>query len=385
MINRLSNIKVLENECVSIADFDHYDVQTLLKESKMLITDYSSILFDFSYMRKPELLYQFDENEFYGKHYQRSYFDHRRDGFGTVCENENELVTNILNVCENKFSLSNQFKENIDKFFTIYDDSNCERIYQAIVKKFIEKKKVHKYANELNTVVVGDDYGRNFESSEGIRQAFKKGFIQESSIIMNKDEKDCLNLKDIDMSKFRLHINLTEGYQSFGDTNILSYCVDDKNSVACREFNSKKGYIILSSNAKAIIKKEVQAQINKYKSLGFKNMSFDSHGHIHTKYPVAKCVIPIAIENGFLSVRRPTNVFVKRISSFAYKYYIYMLYKKHFQTVDYFCSCDDFIHIRHYRKFKNKTIEIMTHPFIGKNGLENRRDIDFELLYNNRQ
>ena len=35
---------------IVLADFANYDVQTLLKESKLLVTDYSSVFFDFAYV-----------------------------------------------------------------------------------------------------------------------------------------------------------------------------------------------------------------------------------------------------------------------------------------------------------------------------------------------
>ncbi|MBR3220500.1 CDP-glycerol glycerophosphotransferase family protein, partial [Candidatus Saccharibacteria bacterium] len=38
---------------IKIADSKHYDVQQLLNESKLLITDYSSVHFDFAYLNKP--------------------------------------------------------------------------------------------------------------------------------------------------------------------------------------------------------------------------------------------------------------------------------------------------------------------------------------------
>ena len=41
------------NERVVLADKDSFDIQTLLLESKLLITDYSSVQFDFSYMENP--------------------------------------------------------------------------------------------------------------------------------------------------------------------------------------------------------------------------------------------------------------------------------------------------------------------------------------------
>lgn len=377
----ISCFSKLENDVISIANFDNYDVQTLLKESALLITDYSSILFDFAYMRKPQILYQFDKEDFYGKHYQHSYFDHGKDGFGDVVFGENELVSKIKSF-GSEFTLSELFLSNINMFFPIFDDLNCERIYQEIVRKFISKKKQHKFVDELNVVLTGDDYGRNFESSEGIRQAFKKDFIQHASIILNKDERDNLDLVNIDKSKFGLHINLTEGFASYGDTSIYAYSVNDQNSISKKEFNTRRAYYKMSENAKEVIRQEVAAQAKKYKELGFENLVFDSHGHIHNKLPIAKEIIPVMKGDSFTFVRRPSNLSKTKLLQKMYKHKIYKLYKKNFNTYEYFGSCDDFIHLKHYRKFKGKTIEIMTHPFINKYGkLVNRRDIDFSLLY----
>lgn len=134
----VSMFKKEENDVLTVADFNHFDVQTLLMESSLLITDYSSILFDFAYMRKPQLLFQFDENEFYGKHYKRSYFDHRRDGFGKVVIDVPTLVNEILDICNVNFKLEDFYKKNIEDFFPLYDQCNSKRIFDSILnnKKF---------------------------------------------------------------------------------------------------------------------------------------------------------------------------------------------------------------------------------------------------------
>lgn len=49
------------NNNVCIANRLDYDVQTLLLESTLLVTDYSSVFFDFAFMGKPQIYYQFDE------------------------------------------------------------------------------------------------------------------------------------------------------------------------------------------------------------------------------------------------------------------------------------------------------------------------------------
>lgn len=119
---------------IEIADFAHYDVQQLLKESMLLITDYSSVFFDFAYMKKPTLYYQFDEDDYRSRHYEQGYFDYRRDGFGEVVTEEEELFDLLEQYLANGCSLKPEYRERIQGFFPMHDQNNCERIYDEIKK-----------------------------------------------------------------------------------------------------------------------------------------------------------------------------------------------------------------------------------------------------------
>lgn len=121
------------SEKIILADFAHYDVQRLLKESMLLITDYSSVFFDFAYMNKPVLYYQFDEAEYRANHYAEGYFDYRRDGFGEVVTEENALLTLLEQYLENDCQLKDQYRKRIEGFFPLHDEKNCERIYREII------------------------------------------------------------------------------------------------------------------------------------------------------------------------------------------------------------------------------------------------------------
>lgn len=112
---------------ITLASFNQYDVQALLIESKLLITDYSSVFFDFAYMRKPVIYYQFDIEEFRQNHYQEGYFDFLKMGFGPVCQEKEELVKKIQ-------SKNMDYTKKISQFFQYHDFDNCERIYQEITK-----------------------------------------------------------------------------------------------------------------------------------------------------------------------------------------------------------------------------------------------------------
>lgn len=116
---------------VIIASKDEYDVQALLKESKLLISDYSSVVFDFAYMEKPSLYYQFDELT----HYKKGYFEYERDGFGDVVKEEDILVDKIIEIMNNQFKLSDKYQDRIKKCFRFRDNKNCERIFDEIMKQ----------------------------------------------------------------------------------------------------------------------------------------------------------------------------------------------------------------------------------------------------------
>lgn len=120
---------------IIIADAKNYDVQSLLMESAVLITDYSSIYFDFAYMKKPLLYYQFDYEKYRRGQYQEGYYSYSKDGFGEVACNEKALLDGLRHILQNNLLMCEEFQNKVDNFFAYRDTNNCERIYNAIIKK----------------------------------------------------------------------------------------------------------------------------------------------------------------------------------------------------------------------------------------------------------
>lgn len=123
-----------DNPRVKIADFAHNDVQDLLINSDVLITDYSSVFFDYGYMRKPMIYYQFDEAEYRADHYQKGYFDCESDGFGKVIETENEIIEELNHIIENNAIPDEKYLQRMNSFFKFNDTDNCKRNFEAILK-----------------------------------------------------------------------------------------------------------------------------------------------------------------------------------------------------------------------------------------------------------
>lgn len=83
-------------------------VQQLLKSHRLLITDYSTVSYDFAYMNKQVLFYQFDYDEFFSRHYNKGIIEIESK---QVCKNEAELINKIKESLENnvaRYSIKNE-------------------------------------------------------------------------------------------------------------------------------------------------------------------------------------------------------------------------------------------------------------------------------------
>ena len=103
-------------------------------QSNLVVTDFSSAVFDFAYLRKPVLYTHFDKEEFFkGEHvYTQGYFDYERDGFGEVEYNLESTVDRLVEYMENGCQLKDKYRKRIDNFFAFNDKNNCQRVYEMI-------------------------------------------------------------------------------------------------------------------------------------------------------------------------------------------------------------------------------------------------------------
>lgn len=106
------------------------DVQHLLKESGLMITDYSSVGFDFSFLHKPVFYYQFDRDRFLGR--MGSHLDLDRELPGRVTKTPDDLVAAVSASLQSGNRVDANFQDRADRFITHRDTNSRERIVQAI-------------------------------------------------------------------------------------------------------------------------------------------------------------------------------------------------------------------------------------------------------------
>jgi CDP-glycerol glycerophosphotransferase (TagB/SpsB family) len=121
----LSNIRNVSEEVT--------DIQEVLIYTDVLITDYSSVFFDFVLTNKPIIFYPYDY-EFYTKHCRGMYYSYFDELPGPFAGNEEELLKAVENV-DDWFTVA-EYKKKYELFkneFNLYKDKNSsERLYNEI-------------------------------------------------------------------------------------------------------------------------------------------------------------------------------------------------------------------------------------------------------------
>lgn len=145
--------KYFEHPTIKVIHQGEVDVQHLIKESSLMITDYSSVGFDFSFLYKPVLYYQFDRSLFIGK--RPSHLDLDNDLPGEIRFEKDDLLQLVEEYAKDNFNMKPAYKERADKFIKYRDRSSSERIYNVIQnyksRKIIRNQNVTLLAKGLFT------------------------------------------------------------------------------------------------------------------------------------------------------------------------------------------------------------------------------------------
>ena len=122
------------HERIKFISLGSQTVQQLLIDHALLITDYSSVSFDFTLLNKPVVYYHFDVDSFFRKGILRPIEETFIGGIGSY---EEELVTIIEDIIKSNFT---NFEYEITGIIKHQDQHNSRRIYDE-VQKLIEAKK----------------------------------------------------------------------------------------------------------------------------------------------------------------------------------------------------------------------------------------------------
>lgn len=118
---------------IHLISFGEYAVNEMLMESRMLITDYSSVCWDMLYQGKPTLFYQFDIDKYEEAH--GSYMDMRHELFGDRAENIKQLLPLLEAAVQDNFILKPEYQKQKEQYFPDTDRRHCRLICEAIKER----------------------------------------------------------------------------------------------------------------------------------------------------------------------------------------------------------------------------------------------------------
>lgn len=103
------------------------DVQRLMKESAGMVTDYSSVAFDFAFLDRPVVYYQFDADRFPVPH-----ADPMTELPGPVVADQEGVLRELQTVLQHDCQMEPRYHKRASRFLTHREGSNNERAFVAI-------------------------------------------------------------------------------------------------------------------------------------------------------------------------------------------------------------------------------------------------------------
>lgn len=130
----LSRIGGVANESISIADQDQIEFAELLRGSDAVITDYSSVLWDFVQSQKPVLLFQFDKARYDQEvgGFEHPDLDAVQTLFGSA-RTVSQMISEIQALLHlGADELDRDTAKVLARAFSYKDSDNCRRVVEAI-------------------------------------------------------------------------------------------------------------------------------------------------------------------------------------------------------------------------------------------------------------
>jgi len=130
--NKLDSKGEEHERIIHLADNEVTDINEMLKDADLLITDYSSIYFDYLLTERPVIFAAFDLTEYITGNRQLP-FRYEDVNAGPIVTNWNELFSALSKIWSND-KYHQLIKEKNKRFNKYHDAENSKRVYEAIVR-----------------------------------------------------------------------------------------------------------------------------------------------------------------------------------------------------------------------------------------------------------
>lgn len=113
-------------------DFSHLeDIRELYLIADIMITDYSSVFFDYANLRRPMIFFTYDIED-YRDNLRGFYFDFEATAPGKLTMTTEELIAEVKDIEKNNFQVSDRFEEFYQKFCYLECGQSSKRVVDEV-------------------------------------------------------------------------------------------------------------------------------------------------------------------------------------------------------------------------------------------------------------
>src|SRR5699024_1487226 len=153
---------------VTVVSQGEVDVQYLMKRSAVMITDYSSVAFDFAFLDKRVAYYQFDSRRFAQPHVSA-----QEDLPGPTFVDEEDLTAWLTDVLTGLDDDANEYRRRSHRFLTYRDRRANERTFDAITAVRPSNSPMTRAIHSEEVAAAGRLLRRHKQYRPGMKQVYK--------------------------------------------------------------------------------------------------------------------------------------------------------------------------------------------------------------------
>ena len=135
-------------------------IEDLYPLTDVLITDYSSVMFDFALTRKQMIFFTYDLEEYTLKN-RGSYFDITKEAPGVIARTTGEVIDAIIQGDRSQESVCGRSGSFHKKYLTYENDHSCETVYKKVFEEQIHIQNItagDRAARALSRIIPGRVY-----------------------------------------------------------------------------------------------------------------------------------------------------------------------------------------------------------------------------------
>lgn len=169
---------------IEIGSMAKCSIQSVFKQSDVLITDYSSVAFDVAYMRKPVIYFHFDIDTFFSEHsYSKGYYDYQHHGFGPIAHDITSLQIKLNETLKKKCQLDSYYAQRINDFFPYADNDNAVRLFNVLTA---QRPRNRSFA------IINGYFQQQLKELDLVAAEKSLVSLSESGIVLNSSQKNDL-------------------------------------------------------------------------------------------------------------------------------------------------------------------------------------------------